>query len=73
MQLNQPLIIIMIVCSIIGLVAAYLTIKDNQDVKNKIKQKAKERAVMDELFKEAPTCFLQNGYESFEDTPMMER
>lgn len=41
--------------------------------KIKAKQASKEKEERDSVFFEAPTGFLHNRYESFEDTPMMEK
>lgn len=56
----------------IALLAILLTIlyykfifKPKQDAKNKTKQERKERTATEEIFRESPTCFLQNGYECF--------
>ena len=73
----QPYSIILLTAwCLMGLYAASLFIKDNQNAKNKIKQEAKERAEAEQLFIEAPTGFLQRSceercYKDFDTTELV--
>ena len=67
-------IIIWVSLTLIATVLYYIFVfKPNQNEKNKAKQEAKKRNDLDKLYKAAPTGFLHNRYEGFEDTPMMEK
>lgn len=76
--LNQILIFAITLSAIISLTLLYFFIYvPDQQHKNRIKQEAKKRAEVEQLFNETPTGFLQRNctercYQDFIDTEMMQ-
>ena len=72
MQQTFAITFLVLFC-LVMLYGGWVTIKNTQYAKQKLRQAQKEKEEINRVYAQTPTAFTQDGYVEFEDTELMEQ